>query len=425
MRHAVMDIKHAFCLALLSAGPAFTQTPSDEETLKPTIAPASVAYVYIGTATEGIYLYDAASDGKLTLVSGSPFKTSGLAIGSNGKYFITLGTNWLHSYPVASDGAIEKQESEINTEEYDGSVCGAHGTSGAILDHSGDTVDVRQDSTRYAGSGDCAAYQYFNISKAGALTFDGVDIPTGYEDRLAFLYQLPTFTSNDAFAYAQIGDGGNPADIDPYAGSTPTGFKREITGALENLTFNATLPPAGPIGNYYTFILTGGKSNYLAMSLAQVQLPYGETGPVQLGSFTVDAKGNIATTSTWKDMPVPETVPQALSMSRSGMLLAVAPGLQVFHFNGAEPITKYTGILTSTPIDKIDWDNNNHLYALSESTNKLYVFTVTETSVTEAPGSPYKTRPQRSSDSARLTSKPNIELKIGVLSGSANSLALH
>jgi hypothetical protein len=37
-------------------------------------------------------LYHAAWNGRLTLVAGSPFKTTGLMIGSNQKFFITLGT---------------------------------------------------------------------------------------------------------------------------------------------------------------------------------------------------------------------------------------------------------------------------------------------------------------------------------------------
>lgn len=53
-----------------------------------TAATAPVAYVYVSTS-KGVNLYDVASTGKLTLVSGSPFKTTGLMIGSNGKYFIT------------------------------------------------------------------------------------------------------------------------------------------------------------------------------------------------------------------------------------------------------------------------------------------------------------------------------------------------
>jgi hypothetical protein len=64
-------------------------------------------------------------------------------------------------------------------------------------------------------------------------------------------------------------------------------------------------------------------------------------------------------------------------------------GLQVFHFNGSNPITHYTGLLTKDEIDQFFWDNDNHLYAISNASGKLFVFTVTPTSVSQAPGSPY------------------------------------
>ena len=77
--------------------------------------------------------------------------------------------------------------------------------------------------------------------------------------------------------------------------------------------------------------------------------------------------------------------------SPSGKLLAVAgtKGLQIFHFDGANPITHYTYLLTTDSIDQISWDNENHLYAISQSAGKLYVFTVTPVSFGQAPGSPY------------------------------------
>jgi hypothetical protein len=78
-------------------------------------------------------------------------------------------------------------------------------------------------------------------------------------------------------------------------------------------------------------------------------------------------------------------------MSASGKLLAVAgsAGLQVFHFNGANPVTRFTGLLTTDTVNQVAWDNMNHLYAVASAAGKLYVFTVTTTSVKQAPGSPY------------------------------------
>jgi hypothetical protein len=80
-----------------------------------------------------------------------------------------------------------------------------------------------------------------------------------------------------------------------------------------------------------------------------------------------------------------------MKMAPSGKLVAVAgnEGLQVFHFNGASPTTKYTGLLTTTHINQMFWDNANHLYAISQSTGKLYVFTITPTGYSQAPGSPH------------------------------------
>jgi WD40 repeat protein len=81
----------------------------------------------------------------------------------------------------------------------------------------------------------------------------------------------------------------------------------------------------------------------------------------------------------------------AISLSPSGNLLAVAGagGLQVFHFNGASPITAYTGPLTTVPVDQLSWDNANHLYAISQSKGQLFVFTVTPSTNSAVSGSPY------------------------------------
>jgi hypothetical protein len=49
--------------------------------------------------------------------------------------------------------------------------------------------------------------------------------------------------------------------------------------------------------------------------------------------------------------------------------------------------SKFNPQLDAVPFKQLYWDNDNHLFALFA--NKLYVFTVTPTSITEAPGSPH------------------------------------
>jgi hypothetical protein len=45
--------------------------------------------------------------------------------------------------------------------------------------------------------------------------------------------------------------------------------------------------------------------------------------------------------------------------------------------------------LTTDPIAQMFWDNNDHLYAISQTSGKLFVYTITPTGHQEAPGSPY------------------------------------
>lgn len=114
--------------------------------------------------------------------------------------------------------------------------------------------------------------------------------------------------------------------------------------------------------------------------------------PVALATWSVDASGNLTTTSTYANMPTTAILnPMDLKMAPSGRLLAIAgqEGVQVFHFNGANPITSYTPLLTSDPINQVFWDNDHHLYAISQAKGKLYVFTITQTAFRQAPGSPY------------------------------------
>jgi hypothetical protein len=382
MRHAAAGCLLTFCLAVLPAGIGFAQAQSSQANPSATVSASNVAYVYVGTA-KGVYLYDAASDGKLTLVSGSPFRTAGLAIGSNGKYFITLGTYYVHSYLVASNGAIKNQVSAIDTRNYYGNgYCrGGDNTGGTIglanLNHSGQNLYV----VFPLDTGVCpASIQTYNITKSGDLTFnDG--ITTG-GNAGSGLYQAPAITANDAFAYA-AGDFnccGQPGGF--------SGFKLGSHGEMENWTFNMS-NSVSP-NQYSPLYVTADPTNHLAaiMSYSFEESLY----PGQLASYTVDGKGNFSTTATAANMPYPKVNPSILNLSPSGKLLAVAgsTGVQVFHFNGANPITPYSGVLTSAPMDAIRWDESNHLYALSNSMGKLYVYTITPTSIIKVYGSPYQ-----------------------------------
>jgi hypothetical protein len=361
-------------LTLLPTQPSYAQTSAST---------SHVAYVYVGT-TKGVYLYDAASNGSLTPVSGSPFSVAGLAIGSNGKYFVSVGTDYVHSYPVASNGAIKPQVSQINTQSYSGSTCGT--TSGSVLDHTGQDVYVQ---LNFAQNTECTALQSFKISSSGALTFLGA---TEFNQTLASEPTLIALTGSGALGYSFAGEG--------FCSTATYEFQRESSGAMMfGTTMYLTTPP--PSGDLQPLVGTADPTNHLAIAGTE-EPDYCTFEPAQLASYTVASNGDITSTNTTQNMPTPQVNPTVLNMSPSGKFLALGgntaswianstqhPGLEVFHFNGANPITSYSGVLTTTPIDEIHWDSSNHLYALSNSTKKLYVYTVTSSSITAAPGSPF------------------------------------
>jgi hypothetical protein len=399
MKYAATGCLLTCCFALTSAGPAFTQESSSQATPATTVSASDVANVYVGTAN-GVVLYHAASNGKLTLVSGSPFPIAGSAIGSNRKYFVSLDPGSLYSYPVLSNGAIGPLASQISAQDYaSGDNCLT--TTGADFDHSGQKLYVQlAGASNTFGTHYCNLLQSFEIaSNTGSFTFLGATSNGGFTEPADPASSLATI-SNDAYAYDLGG-------IDLTCYRQRNAFQRQSNGTLASIGFTDTEPIPEPGWNYVLMRSTEAQdpSNHLAAAIAMTT--GGTCGPFQapqLVSYTVDSAGNVTSTNTWQNAPASQVYDSVLNMSPSGKLLAVGGnnflfrgtsvnlgtnGLRVFQFNGADPITPYSKTLTTAAIDQTHWDETNHLYALSNETNKLYVYTVTPTSISEAPGSPY------------------------------------
>jgi hypothetical protein len=419
MKHALAGVKLAFSFVLLLAGPAFTQTPSDEAILEATTR-APVAHVYVQTH-KGIVVYGAASDGKLTLVEGSSFADTGQMGGINGKYLISVGTDYLHTYAIESDGGVGKQASEINTQDYSGAECGGPGyngsSNGAVLDHTGKYFYVQLFGAQYQpGNTTCAAWQSYQIEPDGAFTFLGSQaVLNGGADGSAYDSSVPTISSNDKFGYSLVGGDCNCNYFVPFAKMSTGQF-------AQNSAFTYAGPESDPSTNlgYVPATAKTDPNSHLAMLMyAEPNEPYSGAVSWELASFTInDATGGISSTNTWKDMPEPQVDGSVMEMSPSGKLLALAGGqysdlngMQIFHFNGAAPITKYSALLLpAIEIDRLGWDNDNHLYALSYSSGELYVYTVTPTEISKAAGSPYKV--ENAYGNNGLIVVPNLEASV-------------
>jgi hypothetical protein len=373
-------------------------------------AQSPVAYVYVAQTpqlqnesydTQPIYAFSVAPDGRVTPISGSPFtQISGEMVGTNGTHFITLGyggdqnfgpLNYLYSYDVSSNGAIGKQVSEINTQLYSGGNCpandGQQPASGAELDHTGQYLYVP-----YCGD----AVQTYKIAKStGDLTFQSATIYDNADESFA---GMPKLSGNSAFAYNQTIVEEGPGEYRfPVFGFAA--FSRQSDGSLEWRGVPTVTGPTLP-ENYYPYfsgVITDDPTNHFAVMVGLLKFIPPDTTANEgcaLASFTMGSQGQLTSTNSYDDMPQFIGCGGSMLLSPSGKTLVLLPNdgssLQLFHFNGADPITPFTQVAgkSGDPFGAIAWDASNHLYALSSVSGKLRVYTVNSTGVVEAPGSP-------------------------------------
>jgi hypothetical protein len=355
-------------------GLLFTQTAqagSDNQTGSP------VAYVYVSSSPDGtpntlINGYAAARNGRLSPIPGSPFffHEGYLAVTGSWLYGVRTGDfhdsgQSLDAYSIAADGSLTAGP-EDNVPESGGAVLSIY------FDHTGSSLYADY----YTTNNDFLSYS--------------VDHESGELSYVDTLFGGPpdnspvSFIGNNRFAYSSSCYHFSPLII---------GVQRENDGALSYLDMHPPFPRIRSGQFWCPWRAAADPTNHLAIAMQPFTSDWNVAGPFELASYTVDRSGNLTTTNTRKNMPkVLVGQVNHYWMSPSGKLLAVggSTGLEVFHFNGANPITKFTGLLTSDGIDQLWWDNVHHLYAISRTSQKLYVFTVTAKGATQAPGSPHK-----------------------------------
>jgi hypothetical protein len=283
---------------------------------------------------------------------------------------------------------------QINSALYQGASCGV--VYGGAIDRTGTEAYILFD---WLGSvyDRCDALQSYKINAAtGAFTFGGVAEFAGTAT-LALGSPL-VVAGNNGHAYTFTRH---------YCANDLTAFYRDRFGVMNlDVSGGSTWPPPpGDGGLYFPLAMASDNQNlptsHMAIAIHETYDDYcGASGPPALASFTVDYNGNTIYNGTMLKTAV---YPMSMTINPQGNLLAVggkfsntdnsggtqSAGLQIFHFNGGKPITGYSNILTKNPIDSIAWDKSNHLYATSHATNKLYVFTITPTSITPVAGSPF------------------------------------
>lgn len=353
------------CTATACAPVAIGQTPS-----------GSTAFVYVASTpansnTTEIEGYAAAANGKLTPIAGSPFSANVNSMAVNGKYLFGANNNGvdIDAYTIEANGTLTWSS---QTSVVQGQNCDNPGP--LFLDHTGQSL---YNMDLYGNDCANATYQSFSVaSGSGSLKFmNYAGASPEYATPLRFI-------GDNQFAYGASCYHFYPAIF---------GVHRASSGALTMLSLEAPYPASPEGEGWCPASVAADPANHLAIAMA-LEPAYGEVGAYQLASYTVGGSGNLMTSNTSANMPfVKVGTVTDLSMSPSGKLLAVAgsKGLQVFHFNGANPVTSYTGLLTSAQVDRIFWDNSGHLFAIGRAPGKLWVFNVTATGYSQASGSPY------------------------------------
>lgn len=348
-----------------------------------------VAYIYVANtpnpnptsySPNQITAYAANAEGRLTPVPGSPFNEDVASMAVDGKYLIAAAGNeqLINTYDIHSNGSL----TFVAHADYaldNSNNCGSAGS--IFFDHTGHSLYLQEYNIDCANSG-TASYAF--DSSTGMLSYLGNTV-TGSEYGNS---NPASFIGNNTLAYAA-----GPSGC--YIYSIP-GFRRSGDGLLTEYDDGAPAYLPGPPGGFRIFapdLAAADTTNHVAITETPANPPGCLGLPVRISTWTAGTNGKLTTTSTYANMPTTAIInPNDLKMAPSGKLLAISgqEGLQVLHFNGANPATKYTPLLTRNPINMMFWDKNNHLYAISQSANKLYVFTVTETTYHEAPGSPYR-----------------------------------
>jgi hypothetical protein len=333
------SVKFAALLILtLCAGVTFPQFTSAQTT-------SPNAYVYVlnrlNGPTEELDGFSADSTGALTPLPGSPFWTSTSRAASQ---FWTLAhtAHWLflsdainiYSFSIASNGALTLK-SAINAQRFTNSAFNE--IAALVLDRTWSTLYVREYES---GSGKNSILAFKKNGTTGALTYLGsTDYPgQPLSSRLAFI-------GNNEYAYS----------------GAWFAAQRNSDGTLSAFSINPPLP-SNPNGDYSPSGAAADPANNLAVSFFVFDSQSGNLAAYTLAAYTADSSGNLTTSST--AATISTVYPARMSVSPAGKLLAVGGpnGLQVFHFNGSNPITPYTKRLAWTNYD-LAWDTHNHLYA--------------------------------------------------------------
>jgi len=322
------------------------------------------------------YGFSVSSDGQLTPISGFPLSYSIWGVAS-GNYLFATNADGVHidTYKISSDGSLTKVQSFDDTKASANACAQCQPGMPQLADPTGTKLYI---SAGYLDGGDwTSTLQTFSIDPAtGAISYVSTDMPIEGRD---WAQVYGSFSGNAAYLY----------------GTNETTFTNNVVLASQTSNGSLSSSPTEPAlhglsSSSVDSMVIGTDSTSHLVAAIQASNANGDPGaPIQLASFTINSDGSLTTTNSSEQMPQAPSLNG--SVSPDGTLIAMVgakSGIQLYNFNGADPITALGGMLATDQITSLSWDKQHHLYALSSS-HMLYVFNVTSAGATPAPGSPH------------------------------------
>jgi hypothetical protein len=298
----------------------------------------------------------------------------------SGDYLFSGDPDGIHidTYLIGSNGTLTKVQS---AEDQEAIGCTCHLDGPFLADRTGTSLYALLYDENLGN-----LTQSFSIDPdTGALTYRS-EVNNNPTSGSAFILQ--GFSGDGRYAFGTYDNIHSPNNQIGFLTRNSDGT---LTGDPAVNAVVATPPP--PTGmNYEESLIGTDTTNHVAAFLSSLDSSGNHTSlPLRLASFTIRANGTLTSTNTNDNMPTVSLAPGVVSPSPDGTLIAIDQpgGFQLFHFNGAAPLTAFTPIITTTEqIGQFAWDSHSHLYALSNR-GTLYVFSITADGITQAQGSPY------------------------------------
>ena len=309
-----------------------------------------------------------AADGSATPVPGSPFTGANGSLATNGKFMIaTDGTN-IVSFAIRADGALA-QVSTIDGTAHNDTPIGS-GVGALSLDRGGGTIYAGE--INFQGA-DNNAIAIFKLAPNGVLSFIANSaINVNFGGTLAF-------TPDNQHAYGQGCF---------FLGWQLFGLTRNPDGTLTSFDDHA---PSPPIQNNQFYCPGPSSVSPSGDFLTGVIAPEGQTGVNdKLSVYAINRGGTLSLVAS-SVMATPFMFISDIAFDPSGNFLAAATsnGVQIYRLTSGTLAAMGSPQDPNVSFDQVQWDNFGHLYAISNSAQRLFIYTAKRGVLSAAPGSPH------------------------------------